>query len=30
VHDVVTATDGVRSESEGEDPARRVVILPDR
>ncbi len=30
VHDVVTATDGVRSESEGEDPDRRVVILPDR
>jgi len=30
VHDVVTATDGVRSESEGEDPGRRVVILPDR
>lgn len=29
VHDVVTATDGVRSESEGEDPNRRVVILPD-
>ncbi len=30
VHDVVTATDGVRSESEGEEPDRRVVILPDR
>jgi len=30
VHDVVTATDGVRSESEGEDPDRRVVILRDR
>lgn len=30
VHDVVTATDGVRSESEGEDPDRRVVILPER
>jgi len=30
VHDVVTATDGVRSESEGEDPDRRVVILPDQ
>lgn len=30
VHDVVTATEGVRSESEGEDPERRVVILPDR
>ncbi|MGI8720639.1 MAG: R3H domain-containing nucleic acid-binding protein [Geodermatophilaceae bacterium] len=30
VHDVVTATEGVRSESEGEDPDRRVVILPDR
>lgn len=30
VHDVVTATVGVRSESEGEDPDRRVVILLDR
>ncbi len=30
VHDVVTAAAGVRSESEGEDPDRRVVILPDR
>lgn len=30
VHDVVTASDGVRSESEGEDPDRRVAILPDR
>lgn len=30
VHDVVTATDGVRSESEGEDPQRRVVILREQ
>lgn len=30
VHDVVTATAGVHSASEGEDPDRRVVILPDR
>jgi len=28
VHDVVSATDGVISESEGEEPNRRVVILP--
>jgi spoIIIJ-associated protein len=28
VHDVVSATDGVMSESEGEEPNRRVVILP--
>ena len=28
VHDVVSATDGVVSESEGEEPNRRVVILP--
>ena len=28
VHDVVSATDGVSSESEGEEPNRRVVILP--
>ena len=28
VHDVVAATDGVRSESEGEEPNRRVVVLP--
>jgi spoIIIJ-associated protein len=26
VHDVVTSTDGVRSESEGEDPERYVVV----
>jgi len=30
VHDAVAAIDGVRSESEGEEPDRRVVILPDR
>ena len=29
VHDAVAAIDGVRSESEGEEPNRRVVILPD-
>lgn len=29
VHDEITRTDGVRSESEGEDPNRRVVVLPD-
>ena len=29
VHDVITAVSGVRSESEGEEPNRRVVILPD-
>ncbi|MGY1751304.1 Jag family protein [Modestobacter sp. SYSU DS0511] len=29
VHDVVAATTGVRSESEGEEPNRRVVVLPD-
>jgi spoIIIJ-associated protein len=28
VHDVVSATEGVVSESEGEEPNRRVVILP--
>jgi spoIIIJ-associated protein len=30
VHDTVAAIDGVRSESEGEEPDRRVVVLPDR
>ena len=30
VHDAVAAIEGVRSESEGEEPDRRVVILPDR
>ena len=30
VHDAVAAIDGVRSESEGEEPDRRVVIMPDR
>jgi spoIIIJ-associated protein len=30
VHDVVTGMSGVRSESEGEEPNRRVVVLPDR
>jgi spoIIIJ-associated protein len=29
VHDVVASAAGVRSESEGEEPNRRVVILPD-
>jgi spoIIIJ-associated protein len=28
VHDAISATDGVTSESEGEEPNRRVVILP--
>ena len=28
VHDVIAAVDGVRSESEGEEPHRRVVVLP--
>ncbi len=30
VHDAVAQTDGVSSESEGEEPHRRVVILPVR
>jgi spoIIIJ-associated protein len=30
VHDVVAAVSGVRSESEGEEPNRRVVILPEK
>ena len=30
VHDVVAAVAGVRSESEGEEPNRRVVVLPDK
>ncbi len=30
VHDAITAIDGVRSESEGEEPNRRVVVLLDR
>lgn len=29
VHDVVNTIDGVRTESEGEEPNRRVVIVPD-
>jgi spoIIIJ-associated protein len=29
VHDVISAVSGVRSESEGEEPNRRVVILPE-
>ena len=29
VHDAVAAVDGVHSESEGAEPARRVVILKD-
>ncbi len=28
VHDVVAAVEGVRSESEGEEPNRRVVVFP--
>ena len=30
VHDVVAGVAGVHSESEGEEPSRRVVVLPDR
>ena len=30
VHDVIAAAAGVHSESEGEEPNRRVVVLPDR
>ena len=30
VHDVIASVTGVRSESEGEEPNRRVVVLPDR
>ncbi len=30
VHDAVSAIDGVLSESEGEEPNRRVVVLPAR
>ncbi|MGY2127844.1 Jag family protein [Blastococcus sp. SYSU DS0617] len=30
VHDVIAGVDGVHSESEGEEPNRRVVVLPDR
>jgi spoIIIJ-associated protein len=30
VHDVVSGAAGVRSESEGEEPNRRVVVLPER
>lgn len=29
VHDAVAAVKGARSESEGEEPKRRVVVLPD-
>jgi len=28
VHDAVAGVEGVRSESEGEEPQRRVVVLP--
>ncbi len=28
VHDVINATDGVESESEGEEPNRRIVVRP--
>ncbi|MGX7682084.1 Jag family protein [Jatrophihabitans sp. DSM 45814] len=30
VHDAISAIDGVVSESEGEEPSRRVVVLPAR
>jgi spoIIIJ-associated protein len=30
VHDTIAAIEGVRSESEGEEPDRRVVVLPDK
>jgi spoIIIJ-associated protein len=30
VHDVIAGVDGVRSESEGEEPQRRVVVLPEK
>jgi spoIIIJ-associated protein len=30
VHDVIAGVAGVRSESEGEEPNRRVVVLPDQ
>ena len=30
VHDAVSAVDGVSSESEGEEPQRRVVVFPSR
>jgi spoIIIJ-associated protein len=29
VHDAIAAVEGVHSESEGEEPQRRVVVLPD-
>ena len=29
VHDVIAGVTGVHSESEGEEPNRRVVVLPD-
>ncbi len=30
VHDAISSVDGVRSESEGEEPQRRVVVLVER
>ena len=30
VHDVIASVTGVHSESEGEEPNRRVVVLPDK
>ncbi len=30
VHDVISGVTGVHSESEGEEPNRRVVVLPDK
>ena len=30
VHDVIATIDGVRSESEGEEPQRQVVVLLDQ
>jgi spoIIIJ-associated protein len=29
VHDVINATDGVASESEGEEPNRRILVRPE-
>jgi spoIIIJ-associated protein len=29
IHDAVAAVEGVHSESEGAEPSRRVVVLPD-
>lgn len=29
VHDTIAGVDGVRSESEGEEPSRRVIVMPE-